>query len=238
MTKEKKEEGEEGAAPAGKGRRKSPGQGRRESRRPATKRPRPSPKPSRREEEIIFAAQTPLSPRMETCASHRGFGQSGRGIREDAPQRRFFAGRKTGGAVEMRIGRTSGSFSARIAKAERDGKTDFAVRAADVHEFERRNGRGAGEFLPVAAGADFGGGGRCGFAVGRNPAARRAAAAAGIMDWSPSSSIWRRASLRGCGSGSDARTARGRSRITCSADLMPAESAVAGKSFGTGGRPG
>ena len=60
--------------------------------------------------------------------------------------------------------------------ANRKGRTQrqesFAVRAADVHEFERRNGRRAERFLSVAVEADFDRGGRRGFAFGRNPVAR------------------------------------------------------------------
>ena len=106
MTKEKKEEGAE-AAPA-ESRRKSPGQGRRESRRCRRQKSRGQTGSQGREEEIIFAARAAF-PAHGKCFSHRGLGKSGRGIREDAPQRRFFARRKTGGEVEMRIGRTNES---------------------------------------------------------------------------------------------------------------------------------
>ena len=68
---------------------------------------------------------------------------------------------------------TDGSkFSARLARAERDGRRVLLVPAADVHEFERPGGRRGDEFLSdAAAGGIVGGGGRRGFAAGRNPAA-------------------------------------------------------------------
>ena len=48
----------------------------------------------------------------------------------------------------------------------------------------------------------------------------KAAAAVDIMVWNPSSSIWRRASLRDCGSGSGAKTVRARLQIMFSENLI------------------
>jgi len=47
----------------------------------------------------------------------------------------------------------------------------------------------------------------------------RAVAVVAITDWSPSSSIWARMILRGCGSALAGRKARGKSRIMCSDGL-------------------
>jgi hypothetical protein len=116
-------------------------------------------------------------------------------------------------------------------------QTGFALPAADVHEFERRGGRRemmSFYQLPLA-----------GLLVAVDDAdlplgeirMRRVAAAADITVWSPSSSIWVRANLRGCGSALGAGTARGRSPVMCWAGLRPPR-AVAGKNFGTGGQPG
>jgi Peptidyl-tRNA hydrolase len=112
----------------------------------------------------------PLLPAHGAVASHRGLGKSGHGICADAPQRRIFAGRKTGGRLESGLGKR-----AKVRCTDCPGplrwREGFVVRAADVHELERRDGRRAGEILPAALEADFGGGGRCGFAIGRNPVA-------------------------------------------------------------------
>ncbi len=98
-------------------------------------------------------------------------------------------------------------FDARIAKAERSGKR---VLLCEPQTFMNLSGEAVGalvKFLSAAVEADFGGGGRCGSAARAKSGCGRAAAAAGIMDWSPSSSTWRRASLRGCGSGLAGRAA-------------------------------
>ena len=117
-------------------------------------------------------------------------------------------------------------FNARMARAEREGSR---VLLCQPQTFMNSSGEAVGalmNFYQLPLDADAGGGGRCGFAAGRDPVAARAAAAAAITGWNPSSSIWARANLRGCGSASDARTARGRSRITCSAVLTRAEAAL------------
>ena len=49
-------------------------------------------------------------------------------------------------------GRHERKFNARMARAERSRPPGSVVPAADVHEFERRNGRGGGGFLPVRPG--------------------------------------------------------------------------------------
>src|SRR5258707_9112079 len=87
--------------------------------------------------------------------SHRGFGKSGCGICEDAPQRRICAGRKAGAKVESGVDERTEVRCANC-QGRLEWKADFAVRTADVHEFERRDGRCAGEFLSLAAKADFG----------------------------------------------------------------------------------
>src|SRR5208283_2184212 len=97
-----------------------------------------------------------------------------RGIREDAPQRRVFAGRETGCSLESELAERTEVQGPRCAR--RDSGTGFqpvngrdarstprsVVPAADVHECERRSGAGGGEFLSVAAETFAGGGGRCG----------------------------------------------------------------------------
>ena len=117
MIKEKKDEDEEGAAPA-KGEKgaakpgeKAPAKG---AEKGAEKAPAAAAKSARRrrqgcrekaggEKEIISAGwasspaltgrlPVPLLPANGKCVSHRGSGQPGRGIRQDAPQRRICAG--------------------------------------------------------------------------------------------------------------------------------------------------
>ena len=105
---------------AGQSRRQSrSGQSRREGRRQEGRR-------ASREEEIVLTARSPCGalppcPRMEDCASHRGLGKSRRGIRADAAQRGFSAGRTAGralaGGLELRK-----KVQARVAKTERDGR--------------------------------------------------------------------------------------------------------------------
>ena len=94
-------------------------------------------------------------------------------------------------------------------------------------------------FYQVPPDAAAGGGGRCGSAAGRDPAAARRAAAAGITGWSPSSSIWARASsprLR-IGIGRDGRTAR-RDHRPRAGPVQPRQKPAVGASAGAGGRPG
>ena len=116
MIKEKKEEGEEGAAPAKgekgaakpgekapakgaeKGAASAGGKGRRQGRREKAG----GEKAGGEKEIILRVVREDRRARAAhgAIASHRGPGQSGRGIREDAPQCRVFAGRKTGRALE------------------------------------------------------------------------------------------------------------------------------------------
>ena len=222
MTKEKKEEGAE-AAPAGKaGEKPRPRATRKRCR--WRQKGRGQARSQGREEEIIFAAQA-ASPAHGANASHRGSGQSGRGLREDAPQRRFFAGRKTGGAMEVRAGRTNGSFEARVARAERGGKK---VLLAEPQTFMNLSGESVGalvKFYQLPLAQIVGGGGRCGFAVGRNPVAAGGSSGGHHGLESVEQHLGAR-NLRGCGSASGAKTKRGRSPVMCSANSSAAENAL------------
>ena len=190
MTKEKKEEGAEGA-PLAKLAKKLRPRATRKPPLPATKKPRPSPKPRREEEEIIYCGGCRFARAWKMFFSSWVWGIPARITRRRGTTPDFCSSKnwRRSGSADWTNER---KFQARVAKAERRRQESFAGRAADVHEFERRVGRGAGEVLSVAAGEDFGGGGRCGFAVGRNPAAagrqQRRASRIGIRR----RSIWRR----------------------------------------------
>src|SRR6185312_1694902 len=96
--------------------------------------------------------------------------KSRRGIREDAPQCRVPAGAETGRTLE-------GELDARkeVQCARGPGGTQrrprVAVRAADVHEFQRRERGAAGAVFSGAAQPVAGGGGRRGYSIRGNPAA-------------------------------------------------------------------
>ena len=93
-------------------------------------------------------------------------------------------------------------FDARVAQGGTRRQARYVVRAADVHERERRGGGRAGGFLSVAAEADCWWRWTTRICRWAKSGCGPAAAAAGIMGWSRSSSTWRRGNLRGCGSAS------------------------------------
>ncbi len=244
MIKEKKEEGEEGRPGRRQGGREGRGQGCREGRSGQgrgegcpRRRQKAAPgaekkaAPAAAEEEVVWVAAR-LRPGGHAGAphgelvSHRGLGQSRRGLRADPAQcglpRGRAAGRALAGRLDLReeVQRTAGLGAT--------GRAPGApVRAADVHEFERRGGRGGDGVLPGAADADCWWWWTMRICRWANSGCGRAAAAAGIMGWSPSSSIWARASMPGCGSASGGRAGRARLPAMCWADLVRRKHALA-----------
>ena len=173
MTKEKKEEGEEGAAPAKAGEKeKAPAKGDAKAAAAGDKKAEAKPEAKAEGRRNNFSGASRFPRAWSNCISSWAWEIRARNTRRRATTPVFCWSknwRRSGNA----IGRTKRNFDARIAKAECNGRNSSAVRAADVHEFERRDGRSAERFLSVAAEADFGRGGRRGFAVWRNPVARK-----------------------------------------------------------------
>jgi hypothetical protein len=101
-------------------------------------------------------------------------------------------------------------FKARIAKSERNGKR---VLLCEPQTFMNLSGESVGELMKfyqllLAQ-----------LIVAVDDADLQFGEIVDITVWSPSNSIWHRANLRDCGSGSGAKTVRGRSPIMFSADL-------------------
>ena len=173
---------------------------------------------------------------MENLHLIVGLGNPGAEYAEDATQRRVFAGRAAGRPLAGEMDDRKKVPVARGASGT-GWPTVAPVPAADVHERQRRSGRSVGEFLSGAGREIAGGGGRCGFAVGRNPVA------AARQQRRPSrAGVHRAASghARICAAADRHRAQRRRAgnHGPCAGQVERREAEVDGKSFNGGGRPG
>ena len=194
MIKEKKEEGEEGAAPGKPAPRRAP------PRAPRRRRPRAPRKPPRRrqgpgaekapgrreesrqpageEEEIVWVAvrrcrACQIGPAHGEPVSHRGLGQSRRRLCADPAQRGFPGGRPVGRTLAGGWSLREEVQRPRWPATERGGRR---VLLCEPQTYMNSSGEAVGAvvaFYQVPLGRVAGGGGRCGFAAGRAPVAAR-----------------------------------------------------------------